>query len=53
MKAAMNEEGYEEFIKAVSKYLDKRKKRAGENNIFPNTKITSGALNPGFGQTIN
>jgi len=53
MKTIMNEVGHDEFVRAVSKYLEKRKKRAVENNIFPVTKIASGAINPGHGLTMS
>ena len=53
MRTLMKEEGYQDFIIAVSKYLERRKKKASDNNIYPITKAASGALNPGYGQTIN
>lgn len=41
MKKMMQDHGHEGFVKTVSNFMEKRKKKAVENNIFPPAKLSS------------
>lgn len=41
MKKVMQDHGHEGFVKTVSSFMEKRKKKVVENNIFPTAKLSS------------
>ena len=56
MKKMMQDHGHEGFVKTVSAFMEKRKKKIVENNIFPPNKYhtkevvskpTTASINPG------
>ena len=51
MKKMMQDHGHEGFVKTISSFMEKRKKKIIENNIFPPTKSVMAANKPTSAQS--